>query len=145
MSVNPIPKNYQNVIPYLLVHGVENLMSFLSQVFEATEMERIENAEGKIAHAEMRIGDCMVMLAEANVAWPAASCVLYVYVADIDATYARAMEAGATSISEPATHFYGDRTGGIKDPSGNTWWIATHVEDVSPEEMERRHRERGEG
>lgn len=94
--------------------------------------------DGTIQHAEVKIGDSIVMLAEACDPWKPRPSMLYLYVNDVDATYQRAIEAGATSLREPATHFYGDRSGGVEDPTGNHWWIATHVEDVSPEELQRR-------
>jgi PhnB protein len=89
-------------------------------------------------HAELRIGDSVVMLADAAGDFKPLPCALYLYVPDADATYRRALEAGATSVMEPANQFYGDRNAGVKDPTGNQWWIGTHVEDVPPEEMARR-------
>ena len=89
-------------------------------------------------HAQMKIGDSIIMLSDARAEWMPMPCMFYLYVNDTDATYARAMKAGGKSLREPATQFYGDRSGGVQDPCGNQWWIATHVEDVSPEEMEKR-------
>ena len=94
--------------------------------------------DGTLQHGEVKIGDSIVMLAEASGQWKPRPSTLYLYVNDTDATYRRAIEAGATSLMEPATQFYGDRSAGVQDPAGNFWWIATHVEDVSPEEMHRR-------
>jgi PhnB protein len=93
-------------------------------------------------HAEVFIGDSAVMMGEPVGETPALPGSLYLYVEDTDSTYRRAIDAGATSLMEPANQFYGDRNAGIKDPSGNMWWIATHVEDVTPEEMARRARGR---
>jgi PhnB protein len=97
--------------------------------------------DGKIGHAEVTIGDSVVMFSDRAANAKPTSASLYVYVKDADATYARGLEAGGTSFAEPATQFYGDRHGAVVDPTGNLWWIATHVEDVSPEEMMRRAQE----
>jgi uncharacterized glyoxalase superfamily protein PhnB len=94
--------------------------------------------DGVVMHAEVRIGDSMVMLSDGGGEWKPMPAVLYLYVPDADATYRRALDAGATSVQEPTTQFYGDRHGGVRDPSGNVWWIATRVEDVSPEELQKR-------
>jgi PhnB protein len=94
--------------------------------------------DGSVWHAEMRIGDSMLMMGEAGGQWKARPANLYLYVEDVDRTYAQAVAAGGKSLGEPKTQIYGDRSGGGEDPCGNSWWIATHVEDVSPEEMERR-------
>ena len=99
--------------------------------------------DGLVMHASLRIGDSMVMLTDAREQWPAQLTGLYLYVPDVDAWYRRAIAAGAESMGEPKDQFYGDRMCGVKDPSGNTWWIATHVEDVSDEELMRRTRKDG--
>ena len=138
MAVKPIPDGYHSVTPYLVVPGVARLIEFLKQAFGAIETERHARPDGAIMHAEVRIGDSVVMMGEPSGPYPAMPACVYLYVSDADATYKRAIEAGATSLMEPADQFYGDRHGGVKDPSGNTWWIATHQEDVSPEEMARR-------
>ncbi len=138
MPVKPIPEGYHVVTPYLVVPGVARLINFLKQAFDATEGERMESPDGAIAHAEVRIGDSHIMLGEPSAKWPAMPAALYVYVKDVNAAYRRAIEAGATSVMEPANQFYGDRNAGVKDASGNFWWIATHVEDVAPDELKRR-------
>jgi PhnB protein len=140
MSVKPIPDGYHTVTPYLAVSGADRLMAFLSQAFDAQERHRSTRPDGSIWHAEVRIGDSVVMLAEALDPWKPMPSTLYLYVPDTDATYRRALEAGATSLMEPADQFYGDRNAGVKDPTGNLWWIATHKEDVSPDEMARRQK-----
>lgn len=132
-----IPEGYHSVSPYLLASDVSGLIDFLKATFDATEVERHHRPDGSIGHAEVRIGDSIVMMGGTPETSPVH---LHVYVADVDETYARALRAGATSVHEPSLQYYGDRMGGITDPLGNTWWIATHVEDVSPEEMERRAR-----
>jgi len=138
MGVKPIPEGFHSVTPYLVVSGAAQLLDFLQQAFDAKETERMEGPDGTIGHAEVRIGDSPVMLAEASSRWKPTTSAIYLYVTDADATYKRALESGGTSIMEPATQFYGDRNAGIQDPCGNSWWIATHVEDVAPEEMNKR-------
>jgi PhnB protein len=139
MAVKPIPDGFHTVTPYLTVPGVAKLIDFLKQAFEAEEtMPRFALPDGRIMHAEVRIGDSMVMMGEPQAPWQPMPASMYLYVKDTDATYKRALQAGATSLMEPADQFYGDRNAGVKDPSGNVWWIATHVEDVKPEEMGKR-------
>jgi PhnB protein len=138
MAVKPIPDGYHTVTPYLTVQGVSKLIDFLKQAFEAREIERMTQPDGTIMHAEVRIGDSVVMMGEARDQWKPVPGAIYLYVNDTDAVYKRALRAGATSLMEPADQFYGDRSAGVKDPSGNYWWIATHQEDVPPEELKRR-------
>ncbi|HSF32548.1 MAG TPA: VOC family protein [Candidatus Tectomicrobia bacterium] len=138
MAVRPIPEGYHTVTPYLIVQGVPKLLDFLKQAFDAREIMRLPRQDGAIMHAEVRIGDSAVMMGEAmGEHTPQPSC-LYLYVEDADATYKRALQAGATSTMEPADQFYGDRHAGVVDPAGNQWWIATHIEDVPPDELARR-------
>jgi PhnB protein len=108
------------------------------RVFEAKEREIIRKPDGQIRHAEVQIGDSIIMLGTTSSAYGNATATLYVYVDDTDARYQKALEAGATSISEPANQFYGDRHAGVKDTNGISWWIATHFEDVLPDELARR-------
>lgn len=138
MAAKPIPDGYHSVTPYMTVPGVAKLIDFLKQAFEATEVERMTRPDGSVMHAEVRIGDSIVMMGEPTAEFPPMPAAIYLYVNDADDVYRRALQAGATSTSEPADMFYGDRQGGVKDPSGNQWWIATHKEDVSPEELRRR-------
>jgi PhnB protein len=144
-NVKPIPDGYHTVTPYLVVEGVDELIDFLKQAFDAVETERIPGPEGKVGHGEVRIGDSVVMMGEASGEWKAMPGMIYLYVNDTDATYKRALEAGATSVMEPADQFYGDRNAGVKDASGNMWWIATRKENVSPEELRRRAEARAKG
>ena len=138
MAVAPIPDGYHSITPYLVVPGVAKLLDFLKQAFAAQELHRMPRPDGTIMHAEVRIGDSLVMMGEPmGDAQPLLGS-LYLYVNDVDAIYKRALQAGATSTSEPADQFYGDRSAGIKDPVGNQWWIATRKEDVPPEEMAKR-------
>jgi len=138
MAVKPIPEGFHTVTPYLVVKGAAALIEFLKQAFDAQELHVMKDAEGNVRHAEIRIGDSPIMLGESTSQWQPMPAGIYLYVPDTDATYKKAMAAGASSIMEPADQFYGDRNGGVKDAWGNFWWIGTHVEDVSPEEMERR-------
>jgi PhnB protein len=137
-TVDPIPAGFHTVTPYLIVRGAERLIEFLKQAFGAEEIYRSTQPDGRIGHTELRIGDSMVELAEGNDQWQPMPCALHLYVPDTDATYRRALEAGATSLFEPADTFYGDRSGGVADPSGNQWYIATRMENLSHEEMTRR-------
>jgi PhnB protein len=138
MPVKPIPDGFHSVTPYLTVTGVAALLDFLKRAFDATEVERVSRPDGTVGHAAVRIGDSMVMMGEAGGQWTPMPCSLYLYVPDTDAVYRRALQAGATTVMEPADQFYGDRNAGVKDPSGNLWWIATHQEDMPPEELQRR-------
>lgn len=137
-KVNPIPNNYQRVIPYLIVKGASDLMEFLKTVFDAEETERMSMPDGTVAHGEVKIGDSTIMISEASEMYKENPTMLYIYVEDVDATYRKALDAGATSVKEPENQFYGDRSCMVTEASGNSWGIATHVEDVSPEEMEKR-------
>jgi uncharacterized glyoxalase superfamily protein PhnB len=120
------------------VEGVAKLMDFLQQAFGAQEMERMETPDGTVMHGEVKIGDSMIMMGEASAQHKPMPAMLYLYVADTDATYRQALQSGATSVMEPANQFYGDRNAGVQDPCGNQWWIGTHVEDIAPEELKRR-------
>jgi PhnB protein len=134
---NP-PAGYHSVSPYLATFGVAKLIEFLEHVFDATVTEKMSRPDGGIQHCEIRIGDSIVMMGEPADPASARPSSLYVYVPDVDATYRRAIERGAKSEREPANQFYGDRGAAFIDASGNRWWIATHVEDVSPDELQRR-------
>lgn len=137
MAVNPIPPEYGSVTPYLVVDGAAGLIDFAKQSFGAQEIMRMPGPGGTIGHAEMRIGERVVMLADAGPDNPARTAALVLYVNDCDATYRKALEAGAVKEMEPEDQFYGDRRGGV-GAFGVSWWIHTHIEDVSPEEMEKR-------
>jgi PhnB protein len=138
MSAVPIPAGYHTVTPYLSVPDAQSLIDFMVKVFDAKEREMIRNSDGQIRHAEVQIGDSVIMLGATSRTHHIATATLYVYVDDADARYQKALAAGATSISEPANQFYGDRHGGVKDANGISWWIATHFEDVPPDELARR-------
>jgi len=135
---NPIPQGFHTVTPYLVVSDAAKVMDFLRRAFGATERFRMPGPDGSVAHAEMQVGDSIIMLGQPQGEDRTMRSMLYLYVPDVDATFKKALSAGAISVREPADQFYGDRSGAVKDPAGNEWWIATHQEDVSSLEMERR-------
>lgn len=135
-QVKPIPEGYHTVTPYIVVAGVAKLIEFVKQVFDAKEVFVSRRPDGTVQHAEVKIGDSIVMMGESpEKQFPA---MLHLYMEDVDAVYRRAIAAGAKSVREPADQPYGDRTGGVEDAFGNQWWIAVHFEDVSSEELEKR-------
>jgi PhnB protein len=138
MAVKPIPEGYHTITPYVVVEGAAKFIEFLTQAFDAKVKERMDRPDGKVAHAEVCLGDSILMLGEATAEAQPQSAGIYLYVPDVDATYRRALAAGATSEAEPSNQFYGDRNARVRDAWGNFWGIATHVEDVPPEEMKRR-------
>lgn len=138
MTVKPIPEGYSAVTPYLIVKDVDRLLQFVKAAFNAQVKEEHRQPDGRVMHADVIIGGAHVMMGEAGGQWPEKLGSILVYVPDADATYRAALDAGATSLHGMTTHFYGDRSGGVEDPVGVTWWISTHVEDVSLEEMARR-------
>ena len=138
MAVKPIPEGYHTATPYLLVSDADALLRFVVAAFQARIVEEHRDPSGRVVHADVLIGDSHVMLGQATDRYKAQPGTVLLYVPDADATYAAALAAGGRSVQEMATQFYGDRSGGVEDPSGVTWWISTHVEDVSREEMERR-------
>ena len=140
MATLPIPAGFHTVTPYLAVPDAQNLIDFMVKVFDAREREIIRKPDGQISHAEVQIGDSIIMLGTTSSTYGTATATLYVYVDDADTRYQRALAAGATSISEPANQFYGDRHAGVKDANGISWWVATHIEDVPPDELARRAR-----
>ncbi len=138
MATDPKPKGYHSVTPLLSIKDVAQLIDFAKRAFGATEISRFEKPDGTIMHAEIRIGDSMIMLGDVAPGQPPTKAILYLYVDNADATYQQAIQAGATSIQKPVDQFYGDHSGGVTDPGGNQWWIATHVEDVPMDELKRR-------
>ena len=144
--VSPIPAGYHSVTPYLMVRDAARALAFYREAFDARELMRFEGPPGRIAHAEVMIGDSHVMLADENPkdgfvgpqTLGGSGMSLMLYVPDVDATYARAVAAGATARRPVADQFYGDRVGTLADPFGHVWTIATHVEDVSVDEAKRR-------
>jgi uncharacterized glyoxalase superfamily protein PhnB len=142
MAVKPIPDGYHSVTPFLVCNDAASVLEFAKKAFDAKETsEAMKCPEGKIRHAELRIGNSLIMLSEACDETPAMPAMLYLYVENVDKVYELAIKAGARSIKEPADQFYGDRSGGVIDSAGNQWWIGTHIEDVAPEELKKRMQE----
>jgi PhnB protein len=145
-SVRPIPEGYHNVTPYLYVRGATAAIDFYKSVFGATEVVRMGGPDGKIMHAELRIGDSIVMLADENphmgIMSPQTiggfSTGLHVYVETVDAVVQKMVDSGAKVLRPIKNQFYGDRSASLLDPFGHMWSVATHIEDVSPEEMKKR-------
>jgi uncharacterized glyoxalase superfamily protein PhnB len=139
MAVKPIPDGYHTVTPYLVVRGAAKTIDFLKKAFGAEySFEPMLRPDGMIMHAELKIGDSRVMISDATDQHPAMQSMIHLYVPDVDAVYKRAVAAGGTSVTEPTDQFYGDRGGGVKDPAGNHWYVATHKEDVAPQELKKR-------
>jgi PhnB protein len=145
-QVKPIPDGYPRMTPYLIVDGAAQAIEFYKKVFGATEKMRMPSPGGKIGHAELTLGDSMIMLADehpemgarAPRAYGGAAVSLMVYVPNVDDTVKTASAAGAKIVRQVENQFYGDRMGTIEDPFGHRWYVATHVEDVPPEEMAKR-------
>lgn len=135
-----IPPGFHSIAPYFHVSDAAAFLDFVKSVFGAEERFRSTTPDGKIMHASARIGDSMIEVSDANAQWPTMPCAVHVYVHDTDAVYRKALAAGATSLYGPADMFYGERSGGVRDPFGNNWYIATHVEDVPADELARRER-----
>jgi PhnB protein len=141
VTVKPVPDGYHVVTPILLVEDADALIDFMKRTFDAQEHQLGRTPDGKIWHADLTIDGAHVMVTAAGGAFPAAAAALNIYVPDIDATYRRALDAGATSVMPPSNRFYGDRNAVVKDRTGIVWTIATHVEDVPPDELKRREAE----
>ena len=151
--VEPIPAGYPRVTPYLIVDGASGAIDFYCSILGATERMRMDSPGGKVGHAELELGNSLIMLADEH---PEIGAIgpktvggspvsLHVYVEDVDSVFGRAIEAGAEETQPLENKFYGDRSGGFKDPFGHQWHVASHVEDVSPEEMEKRAAEAAAG
>ena len=146
MAVRPIPDGYRAVTPYLIVEGAARALAFYKEVFGATEQMRMAGPGGRVAHAEMRIGDSVVMLADevpdrgyrGPNGYGGSAVSLMVYLDDVDATFRRAIAAGAVERRAVQNQFYGDRSGSLEDPFGHTWTVSTHVEDLTADEMVQR-------
>ena len=145
-AIGQIPEGHHSLTPSVIVPGADKLIEFLVAAFGGKVVDRYDGPDGSVAHAEIRIGDSVVMLAEENEAWGNRSPLslggspmfLMAYVDDVDAAFCRAIEAGATEVRPVADQFYGDRSGTLKDPYGHQWTLSTHVEDVSEAEAQRR-------
>jgi PhnB protein len=137
-KVSHIPRGYHTVTPFVIVKGAAGFIEFMKEAFGAVEMARVANETGAIGHAEVRIGDSVVMLFDAKEGWPDTPAFLRLYIEDVDAVYEQALRAGGTSVTKPTNMPWGDRGCRVGDPFGNLWWIMSRIEDVSPEEEERR-------
>jgi PhnB protein len=147
-KVSPVPEGYHSVTPYLIVKGAAQAINYYKDVFGAKEVFRMDQPDGKVGHAELQIGDSRIMLADENPNMGAGHASagsiggtpvsLYLYIPDVDRVVERAVAAGAKILKPVQDQFYGDRSGFIQDPFGHLWGVATHVEDVSPQEMEER-------
>lgn len=133
-----IPEGFHSINSYLHSSNAGQLLEFLTRVFNAEVVLKMEDDQGAIRHAEVRIGDSRLELSDACDQWPSMNSSIHIYVEDIDATYNKAVEAGANTLSDPADQFYGERSASVRDPLGNIWHIATNTEDLTPEEMRKR-------
>jgi len=146
MATKPIPDGYRTATPYLIIKGAAEAIEFYKRAFGATELLRMAEAQGRVGHAEIKIGDSVIMLADEHPAMGyrgprslgGSSVSILLYLAEVDAVFERAVRAGAKAQRPVADQFYGDRSGTLEDPFGHVWTVATHVEDVLPEEMQRR-------
>ncbi|MNO17625.1 hypothetical protein D3C76_73240 [compost metagenome] len=147
MTVKAIPEGQHSITPYLGIQGASEAIEFYKNAFGAVEMFRLTAPDGKVGHAELKIGDSTIMLAEPCSEGPlrsaqsqteGAAIGLHLYVEDVDKQFAQAIKAGGKEVSAVKDQFYGDRTGTLKDPYGNLWFLATHKEDLSPDEIKRR-------
>ena len=151
MAVKPIPEGYHSVTPYLIINGAADAIEFYKKAFGATELFRFPAPDGKIGHAEIKIGDSPIMLADefAEMGYKGPQALggspvsLMIYFEDVDTVFNRAVEAGASVKEAVQDKFYGDRTGTLTDPFGHVWHVSTHKEDVSMEEMEKRAKAAG--
>jgi PhnB protein len=145
-SVKPIPEGFHSITPYMTISNAAEAIEFYKQAFGAEELVRMAAPDGKIGHAEIKIGNCIIMLADEFPEMGRRSAQtlggspvgLHIYLEDVDSAFQRAIEAGATVVRPLANQFYGDRSGSVSDPYGNEWSLGTHIEEVTPEEMHRR-------
>lgn len=138
MTVNPVPAGYTTVTPWIISPDTGAVIDYLTAAFDASEIARVVGDDGSIGHAEVRIGDAIVMLFDSREDWPPTPTFLRLYVPDADETFRRAVAAGGTPVTEVTHLAFGDRIGRVRDPFGNLWWIMTRVEDVPEEEIWRR-------
>ena len=141
MSVKPIPDGFHAITPYLFTQEAARLIEFIEAAFDGELTSRETRPDGAIMHATMRVGDSMLMLADATPPFEAIPSSIYLYVTDCDTVYQRALSSGGISVFPMMTLPSGQRYGGVKDPCGNIWWVATQVEDIPPDEQERRWKE----
>jgi len=140
-KVRAIPDGYHVVTPFVIVKGAAQFIDFMREAFKAVEIARV-GEDGAIGHAEVRIGDSVVMLFDSKQEWPETPAFLRLYVEDCDDTYQQALKSGATSVTKPTNMPWGDRVARVRDPLGNLWWIMTRIEEVSEDEIGRRYGEK---
>jgi PhnB protein len=148
MAVKPIPDGYYTATPYLIVKGAARALDFYKQAFGAEELMRFPMPDGKVGHAEIKIGNSPIMLADefpemghkSPESLGGSPVSIMLYVPDVDKTFAQALKAGGKELQPLKDQFYGDRSGTLTDPFGHVWTVSTHKEDVSPEEMDKRHK-----
>ena len=137
-AAKPIPDGYRTVTPWIIGRNTAGLIDFLTAAFGAREIARVVGEDGSIGHAEMRLGDSVVMMFDSRPGWPDTPAFIRLYLPDAEATFARAVKAGATAVTEVTHLAFGDRVGRVRDPFGNLWWLQTRVEDLTEEEMNQR-------
>ncbi|SRR6266508_4378610 len=135
------PDQYNVIDPYIVVKGVSAFIDFLKAAFDAKEDMRIPNPDGTIGHAEVRVGDSVLLMFDSNPAWPTTPAFLRIYVPDADKTFDVALKAGAVAVTEPMESFLGERGARVRDPVGNIWWIISRVEELTPEQIDKRANE----
>lgn len=140
MSVKPIPNGYHAVTPYLIVADVAKQIDFLQKAFDAQVLYKMDTPQGP-THAELKIRDSILMIGQARGEHKPMPVMMYLYVEDADAAYEKAVKAGGQSVMEPTNQFYGDRSGGVKDANDNQWWVASRVEELTPEQVSERARQ----
>jgi PhnB protein len=138
MTVKAVPDGYATVTPWIISTDTAKLMEYVKEAFDAEEVVRLVGDDGSIGHAEVRIGDSMVMMFDAKPDWPPTPGFLRLYVQDADAVHRQAVAAGGTPVTEVTHLLFGDRVGRVRDPLGNLWWIQTRIEDVTLEQMQER-------
>ena len=140
-SVRAVPEGFQTATPYLVVDNAAKLIEFIKNAFDGKVSFISNRDDNKIMHATVTIGTSTIMISDTMEGMEPHTAMLYLYLEDADGVFKKAIDSKATSVQEPRTEFYGDRAGAVKDEWGNVWWIATHVEDVDPEELDRRLKE----
>jgi uncharacterized glyoxalase superfamily protein PhnB len=140
-SVRAVPEGFHTVTPFLLVDNAEKLIEFIKNAFGGKLTYITKTEDDKVMHATVMIGNSTIMISDQMENTPPQTAMLYLYLDDVDATYKKAIQAKGISVHEPTNEFYGDRAGAVKDEWGNVWWMATHVEDVDEEELNRRSKE----
>jgi uncharacterized glyoxalase superfamily protein PhnB len=134
----PVPEGYRTVTPWLISQDSAALIRFIERAFDGREIARVLNPDGRIGHAEMTVGDSVVMLFDSPPGWPSTPAFIRLYVPDADATLHRALQCGATAVTQVTYLAFGDRVGRVRDPQGHVWWLQTHVEDVDADTMRQR-------